>query len=650
MAKNGLLSSDYASLERCYITGALVERARISRVNSLDGASRMGRKPNADYSGLLIPYIDPESQKVVAERLRVDHPPLDPAGKPAYKYLSPPGQRSHLYFPFARTEWLQDETLPVVITEGEKKGIALHRAALEAAPASSKPLFLAIAIAGVWCWRGVVAQAPSSNGLRGPVHGPIPDLDRIAWKNRKALIAFDANVGSNPSVRAARAQLAREIESRGGLVYFLELAPAPGINGVDDFLAQQGLTAFLGLYHSARRHDWHRELTTNDKGRIEATVENALTALRLAPEMRPLGFNEFAQRIEALSPMPWPGEPGPWANHHDTLLAAWLESQGVRVSEVRAARAADAAARERPFHPVKEYLSRLVWDGIGRIDDWLTLYAHAEASDYTRAVGARWLISAIARVCRPGCQADHTLILEGPQGVGKSTLFRILGGEFYTDDIPELGTKDAQLSVAGIWIGELAELDAMNRAEISKVKRFLSETQDHFRPPYERRPAWFKRSCVFCGSVNYSEYLKDDTGGRRFWPVKCGARIDTAAFERDRDQLWAEAYARYHQGAKWWFDADLLIEAAAEEQHKRFQQDPWQELVERWLLTQTEVTVAETLESAVHKRPADFERADQTRMGYILRRAGWRVSKRPRGGARRRVYELFDPARGADFE
>src|SRR5262249_42604988 len=152
---------------------------------------------------------------------------------------------------------------------------------------------------------------------------------------------------------------------------------------------------------------------------------------------------------------------------------------------------------------------------------------------------SKFLISAVARIYEPGCQADHIIILESDQGEGKSTALRIMGDPFFTDDLAELGTKDASLATAGVWIIELSELDAMTRADRSRIKSFVSRRVDRYRPVYGRRLVETKRQCVFAGSVNDSEYLKDDTGARRFWPVRCG-RIDLDGIRRDKDQLWAE--------------------------------------------------------------------------------------------------------------
>jgi predicted P-loop ATPase len=254
----------------------------------------------------------------------------------------------------------------------------------------------------------------------------------------------------------------------------------------------------------------------------------------------------------------------------------WFQHQGFLIQSAECCNAAmEIVARDHSYHPVRSYLDSLKWDGKPRIDTWLTSYLGAERTDFNRAIGAKWLVSAVARVKKPGCKADHVLILESAQGGGKSTAISILGEPFYTDDMPELGTKDASQATAGMWIIELPELDAMNRADVSKIKAFISRSTDRFRPPYGRRPIVAPRQCVFAGSVNHAEYLKDDTGGRRFWPVLCGTfQID--ALRRDKDQLWAEAVSRHGAGERWWLDTPELIAEAAEAQEARYSADPWE--------------------------------------------------------------------------
>jgi predicted P-loop ATPase len=636
-----LTTEDYEALEKCYIPRALADSAGLFRVDSLEGRDRVGRKGGGDYSGIVYPWTDPVTSYVVGERLRLDHPPVEFAtGKPDHKYLCAPGQRNHAYLPLADPAWLADPTMQIVISEGEKKYLALHRAAFEGAHAlnggSGKPLFMALTFGGVWSWRGVVGAAEDAHGQRVPVRGPIPDLDRIVWKGRKVVLCFDTNAAFKSEIRAARLALARHLESLGAEVYLIDLPPSPEVNGVDDYLAQAGLAPFLDLWKHATRYDWHDELVKSDKGKILPTFSNALTALRLAPAWNGvLSYNEFALRAETRWPPPWNGPIGPWGDHEDSLLIEWMEHQGIRISDAHATRAALTAAREHPYHPVREYLDGLKWDGTNRIDEWLILYLGAEPSDYARAIGKCWLISGVARVYQPGAKADCALILEGGQGKGKSTTLEILGGEFCSDDIAELGSKDASLGAAGVWIVELAELEAMGRAEVSKVKAFLSRRIDRFRPPYGRHYVWVPRQCIFAGSVNLNRYLKDETGGRRFWPVKVGDKLHLDALRRDRDQLWAEAVTRYRAGAHWWLEGDPLLTAAAEEQDDRYQMDPWEPLVEAWAFTQQDVTTALVLTNAIQKPAGQWTRADETRVGMILTRLGWQVH-RPHGG--RRTY------------
>jgi predicted P-loop ATPase len=213
------------------------------------------------------------------------------------------------------------------------------------------------------------------------------------------------------------------------------------------------------------------------------------------------------------------------------------------VSVEIAGQAVQAVAKDRTFHPVCEYLDALSWDGIKRIDTWLSVYLGAEATDYTTAVGARWLMSAVARIYRPGVKADCCLILEGSQGLMKSMSLKTIAGPYFTDEIADLGSKDSAMQTRGVWIIEIAELDSMTRSEVGRIKAFMSRSTDRFRPPYGKRLIESPRQCVFAGSVNHSTYLRDETGGRRFWPVAC-TRILIEDLARDRDQLWAESQAR----------------------------------------------------------------------------------------------------------
>jgi predicted P-loop ATPase len=297
-------------------------------------------------------------------------------------------------------------------------------------------------------------------------------------------------------------------------------------------------------------------------------------------------------------------------------------------------------AKDLTFHPVREYLDALRWDGITRIDTWLSVYLGAEATDYTTAVGARWLMSAVARIYRPGVKADCCLILEGSQGLMKSMSLKTIAGPYFTDEIADLGSKDSAMQTRGVWIIEIAELDSMTRSEVGRIKAFMSRSTDRFRPPYCKRLIESPRQCVFAGSVNHDTYLRDETGGRRFWPVTC-QRILIDELERDRDQLWGETVARFRGGANWWLDSAELSRAAEREQADRYEGDPWDELTANWLKqpsprddgmghpvaafssTSDSVTVSDVLNHCIGKPQDQWSQSDKNRVARSLHALGW---------------------------
>jgi predicted P-loop ATPase len=401
-----------------------------------------------------------------------------------------------------------------------------------------------------------------------------------------------------------------------------------------------------------------RARKNTDTGPILAVLANAITALRLAPEWAGvLAFNEFSLGTVALNPAPWGGDPtgGEWTDHEDRLTADWLQHVGVFVSVEVAGQAVQTVAKDRTFHPVRKYLDSLKWDGTKRIDTWLRLYLGAEANDYTAAVGARWLISAVARIHQPGVKADCCLILEGVQGLKKSTALKTIAGDWFTDEIADLGSKDAAMQTRGVWIIEIAELDGMSRSEVSKIKSFMSRSTDRFRPPYGKRLIESPRQCVFAGSVNHSNYLRDETGGRRFWPVTCTSiRIDELA--RDHDQLWAEARDRYVSGAPWWLDSVELNRLAQQEQADRYDGDPWDESVTSWLQSPSQryddagqalqpftsdsqsVTIADVLNHCIGKPQDQWSQSDKNRVARCLRSLGFERYKARYGADRQLRY------------
>jgi predicted P-loop ATPase len=345
--------------------------------------------------------------------------------------------------------------------------------------------------------------------------------------------------------------------------------------------------------------DWEAGLIYNDKGDLKACYENAALHLENSPEWKGvLGYNEFVGGVFIMK------EPPPpitirigceVEDHFDTQAVRWLERKGVMVKPELVGRVVDTTARLNSFHPVRQYFASLPeWDRVPRINTWLIDYCGVDPGSnekpnfYAMAIGAKFLISAIARIEQPACKVDHMLVLESPQGGGKSTAVRILAGDdWFTDQLSDMGSKDAAMQLRGRWIIELAELDALNRVEMSRAKAFLTQQSDRFRPPYGHRLINAPRQCVFIGTTNRHEWNTDPTGGRRFWAVRCGA-IDIEALKRDRDQLWAEALYRFHQSEAWWLDDPKTAKEAVEEQEQRYVTHPWQEQISKWLQNPTE--------------------------------------------------------------
>jgi putative DNA primase/helicase len=350
-------------------------------------------------------------------------------------------------------------------------------------------------------------------------------------------------------------------------------------------------SAGSGGFFAAGGVPWAGEILRNDHGAPRAILFNAIVALSKDAAFSGAGngtginairYDGFRTQTMLCAAVPWdmtPLVPRPWRDQDDREATAWLQDNGVTVSLAVARDAVQTVAERNRYHPVMDYLEAIRWDGVPRLDTWLYTYIGAKNDIYTQAVGPCWMISAVARIFQPGCKADAVLVLEGPQGIYKSTTFEVLGGAWYTNDIAALGTKDAQEQILGIWIVEFDELDAVTRAsDISHVKAFVSRGTDRFRFSYGHRVEPHPRQCVFGATSNKDTWQRDETGARRWWPVKCGT-IDIDRLRDDRDQLWAEARDRYLADERWWLEERELIEAAKVEQEDRFEQDPWEELI-----------------------------------------------------------------------
>ncbi|WP_024694714.1 VapE domain-containing protein [Pseudomonas syringae] len=390
---------------------------------------------------------------------------------------------------------------------------------------------------------------------------------------------------------------------------------------------------------------WKDQLARSESGALIAHMQNV--ELILGNDERWAGvisFSAFSSKIVKLRAAPYGGGTGDWADIDDMRVMKWLaQTYNLRVKASSVIEAVSIVAHDHTFHPVREYLNKLEWDRVPRLEQWLTDVMGVAPSDYVRKVGKRWMISAVARVMNPGCKADSVLILEGAQGAGKSTAMSVLGGEWFMDTPFTLGDKDAFQAIRGKWIIELGELDSFNKAESTKAKQFFSASTDTYRESYGRRTNDVARQCVFVGTTNQEEYLKDATGNRRYWPVAC-TRVELDLLARIRDQLWAEAMFCFKSGDIWWVNRD---EASmfTEAQDERFVVDEWEGPILTWLEnSQIGATTSggELLGTALNIDPSHWGKPEQMRVGAIMHRFGWkrtRLSTPSKSGQRHWVYK-----------
>ncbi len=412
---------------------------------------------------------------------------------------------------------------------------------------------------------------------------------------------------------------------------------------------------------------WRNKLLW-EKGAVRDCRENVYLMLTHHPKLQGLiGFDEFSHRVMKLKEMPWDSAKGEWTTHDDYLLGLWLaekERMTVRAEATLVAGVAMAAYAGR-YHPVHQYLHGLKpWDGIPRLAHWLADCLGAEPGEYTAAVGTWFVMGMVQRVLKPGCQMDYMVVLEGLQGKQKSTALRTLVGndDWFADTPIRIGDKDALLSLAGKWLYEVGELDSFNKAEVTAVKQYVSSRIDRVREPFARRPVDRPRSAVFGGSTNQSEYFKDPTGARRFWPVACDGDIELAKLASWRDQLFAEAMQRLAsddaEQRRYWptrEETELLL---VPQQERREIVDPWFERLAAWLESKdvfddvgrrvdevNKFTSHELLTKALHVPTdrIDSGRQMATRVGIAMHKMGW-AKERDSTGAR--LWRYIRPSKG----
>lgn len=485
-----------------------------------------------------------------------------------------------------------------------------------------------------------------------------PDCDAQTDKHTLAILPED----KQPGIKAAR-RIAEILHASGCKVWLVKI-PAPGekpsgwdvADAITDNLLGDDLAAWirerLELYGkepaahptesiytaegagAGDTQDWRRRLLHTQKGDLAACVMNAHDILLNEPGWQGvIAFDEFGQRTVKLKPPPYfGGEVGEWEGTDDTRAAIWISrTWRFAMASVVVAEAVETLAKSNTVHPVRDWLRSLPkWDETSRVESWLSDYCGVQDSEYVRRVSRYFLIGMIARVMQPGIKFDYCLVLEGDQGKGKSTIVRILGGDWHGDTDLDLHNKDSMSALRGKWVYEFAEMGAVTRAESTKQKSFLSRQYDEFRPVYGRREIRLARQVVFIGTTNEWEWNKDPTGGRRFWPVCCDGDFNLDGLREVREQLFAEAVALFDQNERFYPLADEQKRLFDPEQLLREQQESLVDALHDWVWDQVaDFSIADAVMEGLKLDASKLTRDLQTRVGTALRKLGCtKVEKR----------------------
>lgn len=323
--------------------------------------------------------------------------------------------------------------------------------------------------------------------------------------------------------------------------------------------------------------EWKAELEYTKSGKLLCNIANIILILENDPALAGhIVHDLFTGMDSAKDGLPWNKNANQWTDTDDANLRVWLEKHYDITGKEKIADALTAVLTRHSYHPIRDYLSGLTWDGVPRLDRIIIDYMGAEDSELNRAMSRKHFVAAVARVFNPGCKYDYCLIMSGAEGIGKSTLLRVMGGRWFNDSITTLEGKEGMEQLRRAWVVELGELSSIKRSDVEQVKAHLSKQVDIYRAAYARRVLEHPRQCVFCGTTNEALFLKGDTGNRRFWVIPVVAELRkyrdwSEAIRRDRDQLWAEAVHYYKQGEPLYLSEEL--EAQAKQRQQDFNDD-----------------------------------------------------------------------------
>lgn len=371
----------------------------------------------------------------------------------------------------------------------------------------------------------------------------------------------------------------------------------PSYKAMSDFALQDGNVKALFAKEKlqqaaddfAASTDWQRNLTFDRAGNLQNTLRNLTLILQNDPMLKDIVFNQQLDGMEIKGKVPWQHPSKYWRDADDAQLVSYIDTHYGTFSQRNFQIAVTKVSDDRSYHPIREYLDSLPpWDGVRRVDTLLIDYLGADDNEYTRAVTRKTLCAAVCRVQKPGCKFDSMLVLNGPQGIGKSTLIARLAGEWFSDSLSLNDTKDktAAEKLQGYWIMEIGELAGLRKTEVETLRSFLSRQNDIYRAAFGKRATPHLRQCVFFGTTNAETgYLRDTTGNRRFWPVKTPGGKAKHSWNLDKDeicQIWAEVLIYVEAGEKLYLDERLDI-FAKREQREAMESDEREGIIREYL-------------------------------------------------------------------
>ena len=341
--------------------------------------------------------------------------------------------------------------------------------------------------------------------------------------------------------------------------------------------------------HVEEDPDWQQKLDLDKAGNVKDTLDNLVLILKHDPKLKGIAFNRHRDGIDAKGSLPWEQIKAGWNDSDNAAIKVYLSGVYRLYSPAKTKDAVLAVAASRSYHPIEEYLDGLPqWDGHSRVDTLLADYFGAVDSGYTRAIMRKTLVAAVARIYRPGTKFDSVLILNGPQGIGKSTFFSKLAGEWFSDSLTltEMRDKTGAEKLQGFWLLELGELAGMRKADVETVKSFISRVDDKYRASYGFSVENHPRQCVIVGSTNSETgFLRDITGNRRFWPVSVSgecAKKPWSLSQAEVDQIWAEALHIHRAGERLYLEGEDA-QAAQDSQRDALETDEREGLVHAYL-------------------------------------------------------------------